>query len=171
MYVGSLYQKTFAEEEEKGFYDAIVLTDSTGRIRIKKRFVRQQASWVLRDVKVTGETDFDELSRNITSNPKVKYRICQDTKNGAVHLPADFMCRHDNIVKVKGSTSKNKTEYERVLSNDAKKQGTDVKDANNVRVDVLYGLPAFLHSCGHNKDEIHRGIKMVKKAMLAMPSS
>lgn len=170
MYVGSLYQKTFAEEEEKGFYDAIVMPDPTGRIRIKKRFIRQQASWILRDAKVTGETDFDELSKIIASNPKVKYRLCQDNKNGAVHIPADFMYKHDNIVNVKSAASKNKSEYERVLTSQAKQDSSDAectgtKDVNNIQVDVLYGLPAFLNSCGHNKEEINRAVKMVKKAM------
>lgn len=168
MYVGSLYQTSFAETPVKGFVDIIVRHNDDQRICLKKKFVRVHSSWTLCDLNVDSTTDFNTLSDTLLKNQQVKYRLCVDNKNESVYLPSDFTSKHANIVSIKGKHKKDLSEYASLLSQHDYSDKTDSDSQAPVKIDAMYGLSSYLSSCGHNDSEIKKARRMVRQALKSL---
>jgi DNA repair exonuclease SbcCD nuclease subunit len=155
VYVGSLYQKTFAEQLPKGFIDFMASYADDGRVRFRYKFVKTTPSVLLKTIKVTTDEELSAARQVTKADPTAKYRLVVADD---LVIPADWVGESTNIVKTVGIKHyENNSLYADKLR--------DLAFDPESTINPLLGLPDFMKSRGHRKNDIAVATTMVKDAL------
>lgn len=157
LYVGTLYQKTYAEKLPKGFLKIQAGYESDGSVHVKVKRIRNTPSFILDTLMVSEDTDYDELGDYIQANRQTKFRLAVDK---TVKVPPSFLSNHENIAKVIGAKASKPDES---YSNQVKELLD--KNEENLTANPKYGLEGYLKSRQHTESEIERSIQLVDEAL------
>lgn len=151
VFCGSPYQKNFGESLPKGWVDCSARYSSSGELRVKHEFVNGLPSFVLQNVTIENDADWNKLE----AGDQVFYKV--QLGEGIV-APKNITRDIPNIVYLNGQTFKGRTRIE-LGDGEAK------TDADLPKITPLTGLSKMLEAFEFNKKEIKHCTGMVKEAI------
>ena len=148
---GSLYQKNFGESLPKGWIDGEAKYSSSGALKVRHEFVNGNPSFVLQNVTIENDKDWDSLE----AGDHVFYKV--QLGEGIV-APKNITRDFPNIVYLNGQTFKGRSKIE--LGD-----GQVKTDADLPKITPLTGLVKMLETFELDHKEVKRCVHMVKYAI------